>query len=175
MWIWVSSYSTGKRQVQPTFTKAQLPSFGSRIKSLNVFVIFVIRVFVYMFTYLHYIFTKTVLSLGNHWQFTSKGECGSDSTTMDYFLSCLLFAFCPPCVFFKRTRLGPFFTFAFVPCPVYIWLARCLSLRQVFWPNWKPFLSPLVTGSFVLGPIILNWWWYNRNVKIIIIRTGQLF
>ena len=28
MWIWVSSYSTGKRQVQPTFTKAQLPSLG---------------------------------------------------------------------------------------------------------------------------------------------------
>ena len=28
IWIWVWSYSTGKRQVQPTFTKAQLPSLG---------------------------------------------------------------------------------------------------------------------------------------------------
>ena len=47
-------------------------------------------------------FFKNSFVTGNHCKSTSKGECGSDSTTMDYFLSCLLFAFCPPCVFQKN-------------------------------------------------------------------------
>ena len=101
--------------------------------------------------------TKTFMFLGVSTLVNFKRVCvGQTGSSMDYFLSSLLFTQAPhspihPLCVFQKKSAASIFHLCFVP-HVYIWLARSLAApRHLFLRlNSKPFLNPLVT-TFVAG------------------------